>query len=448
MLIISLPFVFFVDSNIWPEAKIFLCLWHVRKNWAENAVKKIPAVTERAIVLQKLGEIMYGIGCTVWDDPVTWAVQQLDILTYTRPRAVSFMKYMNKNYRDNIAQWCVGARRIPHAGQNTNSAIESYHGNLKSILNSSKDRFVGRRMDWLIYHLMGDVLTHYWYGVQCKAFGFIRNTKQEGIVASAIIRATAIPDTNVRICLDEDVAYVGSINNRPKVWIIHSPDSEWAQCNCPVASEGMICKHTVKVFKMLHPEVDDGVLFREAGSKHGIDRETLLSQCFSKPRPGEFRSTQPPVTSIIADLHDDVIHITDDEGHGTGGSWDPIVIESQDPSDIGISHVEMQLGEATNPICISQEQLSQPGPWTKAHDIYKDLAKTADEYPALHDYLLADLKHIRGKQTRLIARGVATMQLSPTTNSFPERAGDNSLKRHKSFLENSTPRKKSSLQIT
>ena len=76
---------------------------------------------------------------------------------------------------------------------------------------------MGRHMDWLIYHLMGDVLTHYWYGVQCKAFGFIRNTKQEGIVVTTIIRANAIPDTNVLICLGEDVAYVGSINNRPKV---------------------------------------------------------------------------------------------------------------------------------------------------------------------------------------------------------------------------------------
>ena len=62
--------------------------------------------------------------------------------------------------------WCVGARKIPHASQNTNAAIESYHSNLKSILNSAKEMFVGRRMDWLIYHLTCEVLTHYWYGVQ------------------------------------------------------------------------------------------------------------------------------------------------------------------------------------------------------------------------------------------------------------------------------------------
>ena len=408
--------------------------------------------TERAIVLQMLGDIMYGKGCGVDDDPITWAVRQLDIIANTRPRAVSFMKYMHDSWRSKTAMWCVGARRIPHAGQNTNAAIESYHSNLKSILNSSKDRFVGRRMDWLIYHLVGDVLTHYWYGVQCKAFGFIRNTKQEGIVVTAIIRANAIPDTNVLICLDEDVAYVGSINNRPKVWTIHSPDSEWAQCDCPVAREGMMCKHTVKVFKMLHPDVEDGVIFREAGTKHGIDRETQLSQCFSKlaeePPHLQFTATQPPVASISADPHEDVLHISDDEGHIAGGFADPILIDSQDPGDIGVRHGEMQLGDAGNPICVSQERLTLSGPRTKAHDIYTDITKTADEYPALQDYLLADLKHIRGKQTRLIAQGVATMQVSPTTNSFPERTGDNSLKRHKSFLEIPTRKRKLSLHTT
>ncbi len=92
--------------------------------------------------------------------------------------------------------WCVGARKIPHAGQNTNAAIESYHSNLKSILNSAKGRFVGRRMDWLIYHLIGEVLTHYWYGVQCKVFGYIQNRKHEEIVASAIIRTSTILVTN------------------------------------------------------------------------------------------------------------------------------------------------------------------------------------------------------------------------------------------------------------
>ena len=162
-------------SFVWPDAKIFLCLWHVWKAWAENAIKKISTVGECATVLQMVGDIMYGKGIDIDDDPVDWALQQLDKTTNIKPRSAAFMRYMNDTWRSKASMWCVGAKRIPHAGQNTNAAIETYHTNLKNVLNSTKERFVGRRMDWLVYHLVGDVLTHYWYGVQCKAFGFVKN---------------------------------------------------------------------------------------------------------------------------------------------------------------------------------------------------------------------------------------------------------------------------------
>lgn len=90
-----------------------------------------------------------------------------------------------------------------HVKQNTNAALEFYHSNLMSILNLVKDRYVGRQMDYLIQHLMSDVVTHYWYIIQCKAFGFISNMKQEGIVVSTIIRIDAKLDPNVLICMDE-----------------------------------------------------------------------------------------------------------------------------------------------------------------------------------------------------------------------------------------------------
>jgi hypothetical protein len=70
---------------VWPEARIFLCLWHVRKAWAENAIKKISTVGERATVLQMVGDIMYGKGMGINEDPVDWALQQLDRITATRP---------------------------------------------------------------------------------------------------------------------------------------------------------------------------------------------------------------------------------------------------------------------------------------------------------------------------------------------------------------------------
>ena len=61
---------------------------------------------------------------------------------------------------------------------------------------------------------------HNRYSVQYKGFGFIHNKKHEGIFVSTIIRANAKLDMNSLICMDEDVAYIGFVNNRPKVWTI------------------------------------------------------------------------------------------------------------------------------------------------------------------------------------------------------------------------------------
>jgi len=60
---------------------------------------------------------------------------------------------------------CVGNRNIPHARQDTNVTMESFHSNMKQILMLSRDWFIIRRLDWLIFHPIGNVFTHYWYGV-------------------------------------------------------------------------------------------------------------------------------------------------------------------------------------------------------------------------------------------------------------------------------------------
>jgi hypothetical protein len=130
---------------------------------------------------------------------------------------------------------------------------------MKRILYSSWKKLKGRKMDWLIYNLVGDVLTHYWYGVQCKMFEYVKNLKQEGFVARALLRIHDILDTNVLLHPDgEDVAFVASTNHLGKVWTIHAPTSKWRQCESPFAAQGVVCKHLMKVFKMFHPNIGDG----------------------------------------------------------------------------------------------------------------------------------------------------------------------------------------------
>ena len=42
----------FLCNVVWPNARIFLCLWHMRKAWAENAVKKITQIEEQTSLCQ------------------------------------------------------------------------------------------------------------------------------------------------------------------------------------------------------------------------------------------------------------------------------------------------------------------------------------------------------------------------------------------------------------
>jgi hypothetical protein len=93
------------------------------------------------------------------------------------PNVPHFMKYLKKHWLPKVNIWCVGNWNIPYIRQHTNSTMESFHSNMKHILYSSREKFIGHRMDWIIYHLVGDVLTHYWYDVQYKVFGCIKNKK-------------------------------------------------------------------------------------------------------------------------------------------------------------------------------------------------------------------------------------------------------------------------------
>jgi hypothetical protein len=55
-------------------------------------------------------------------------------------------------------------------GCNTIAAIKSYYSNLKNIPNFIKKWFGGELLNWLIYHIIDDVLTYYLYGSPMQGF--------------------------------------------------------------------------------------------------------------------------------------------------------------------------------------------------------------------------------------------------------------------------------------
>jgi hypothetical protein len=78
------------------------------------------------------------------------------------------------------------------------------------------------------------------------------------------------------LCLNgEDITLVASTNHPLKMWIVHILTSEWPQCNCPI-EQGIICKHVMKIFKMLHLNILDDAVIRETSTLHGVQKGLTL----------------------------------------------------------------------------------------------------------------------------------------------------------------------------
>jgi hypothetical protein len=131
-------------------------------------------------------------------------------------------------------------------------------------------------MDWLIYHLVGDVLTHYWYGVQCKIFGYIENKKVKEL--SLVLCFGPVTSHSPMLYLDgDDIAFMVFCNHPPKVRTMHASGFKWPQCDYPFVAQGIIYKHVIKIYKMFHPTILDGAIVQKTCAFHGVQRGSLVT---------------------------------------------------------------------------------------------------------------------------------------------------------------------------
>ena len=186
--------------------------------------------------------------------------------------AQAFWAYVEKQWMGKTDMWVTGNRHIPHAGQDTNAAIESYHANTKAVLKADKARLSGRRLDWLVHELTHDVITKYDYDDYMKEHGFIANKKAERIVINSIIQAQKIPDSCVLLPrVAGEPAFVSS-RKRPHLrYAVHNSDTEWGCCECVHAQKGYLCKHQLKVLRMLRPDLADGTIVKVCGTLYGTN---------------------------------------------------------------------------------------------------------------------------------------------------------------------------------
>jgi hypothetical protein len=94
--------------------------------------------------------------------------QQFELLATNYFDSARFCEHLKEHWLQKARMWCIGNQNIPHLKQNTNAIVESFHINMKNFLYFSRERLTRHKMDWLIYNLVGDVLTHYWSGCNAK----------------------------------------------------------------------------------------------------------------------------------------------------------------------------------------------------------------------------------------------------------------------------------------
>ena len=380
-------------QSVWPGVKVFLCLWHVRRAWLKHAVAKIKDHAIRAGVLKGLGRIMYDTKCPEGDEMGPWALRQLDALMDCFPIVSNFWAYFYKQWADKTHMWVVGHRNLPYAGQDTNAAIESYHSNLKATLHASKGRAHGRRLDWVIYELTEEILSHYWYQAIRKQHGFVPNLKQEQFVINAVLKAREIPDSCVTLPIACDgPALVTSKSNVEKVYSVYNPDCEWGCCDCAWALKGNICKHQIKVLMLLHPSLAEGTITRYCGSLAGTTE-------------GGRGNMLDPIVHFPEDCQDTVLTVPAPIPRPTQGSQ-------------GVTPSEEDMEKRVR--ILATETMN---------------AATGDTFLLRH--LLADFHAVRGKQQTLVAQikhGLVEPS-QPDLHFLPNDDGTNmSLKRRKDFL--------------
>ena len=122
---------------------------------------------------------------------------------------------------------------MPYVGQETNTAMKSYHTFMKSILKAERSRMSGRHVDWCIYRLTSDVLSDYWHQGLRKYYEMVQNKKRKEMVVFALIRAHNMLDIDVTLPrLKRDPAYFTYSTQRHVCYVVDNLDFEWVVCNC------------------------------------------------------------------------------------------------------------------------------------------------------------------------------------------------------------------------
>ncbi|KAL3502187.1 hypothetical protein ACH5RR_036636 [Cinchona calisaya] len=224
------------------QSSVLVCFWRVRHAWHKNLMKRCSAVEMRADIAKKLGQTVTNF-CRGPGNANMFE----DIMEDFRD-AAEFADYFKSVWLPRIGLWVNALKTLPLASQETSSAMELYHNQLKLRLFNEKDRNGYHRTDWLVDKLGTKVHSYFWLDEYSGKDDFARYRKDEwssGLTAWQ----KSLKITDADVIMEGNCTKVVDQEDRDAVHIIWNPGSEYALCDCNWANTGNLCEHVLKTVK-------------------------------------------------------------------------------------------------------------------------------------------------------------------------------------------------------
>jgi hypothetical protein len=120
----------------------------------------------------------------------------------------------------------------------------------------------------------------YEYNQYLKGSRFISNKKAERLVINSVLQSWKISDSCVLLPAEAGQPALVTSSKRPHVrYAFYNPDTQWACCECVHAQEGNLCKHQIKVLRMMKPELANGTIMKVYRTRYGIRLGGVLALC-------------------------------------------------------------------------------------------------------------------------------------------------------------------------
>jgi len=237
-------------SELDPIRDVFACpvlfsLWHIRRTWLKNIMKKCSNIEVQREIFIQLGKIVYGI----WNEKNP--MNALELLFQDFVDQTAFMKYFKSFWVPKLEMWIDSIRNLPLASQESCGAIEAYHLKLKAKAYDDVLLDALQRVDWLVHKLTTELHSSYWINLFADESGSFPEVKAEYIASTSWQRALQIPDEAVHFDNNEPhSAKVASQKDPSQMWTVWNPGSEFSLCDCSWSMQGNLCKHALKVNMM------------------------------------------------------------------------------------------------------------------------------------------------------------------------------------------------------